>query len=284
MLACLQHTLVVRRFISGQFCFQKFITFDARSSRSTRGTSSCALTHHTTAMKFARFFLKDDESRTPKCGVVVDAKGTLVELQGVEDLVAFLASGAEAGVEAALGSGDKIAADVVQLLAPVAQRQCGGIFCVGMNYVDHCTEQNFPIPEEPIIFNKLPRCIRGPGDDLQLNDIVPNLDFEVELAIVIGKTCRYVAAEDAPKVVAGYTVAHDVSARNWQLKRNGSQWFIGKTFESFAPIGPYLVTQDAKFDPNNTKLGCKVNGASVQDSSTKVRELVPTPCSKTCRR
>ena len=102
--------------------------------------------------------------------------------------------------------------------------QCSGIFCVGMNYVDHCTEQNFPIPDEPIIFNKLPRCIRGPDDDLLHNPIVPNLDFEVELAIVIGKRCRYVSEEEAPGVIAGYTVAHDVSARHWQLKRNGGQW------------------------------------------------------------
>ena len=227
-------------------------------------------------MKLARFFVKDDADRTPLCGVVAAEDGSVAVLDGVHSVV-NLRSSADAGaaaVEKALASGKRFPAAAIQLLAPVAERECRAIFCVGMNYVDHCTEQNFPIPDEPIIFNKLPRCIRGPGDDMLLNEIVPNLDFEVELAIVVGKTCRYVSEEDAPSVIAGYTVAHDVSARNWQLKRNGAQWFVGKTFESFAPIGPYLVPEGPDFNPNNCKLGCVLNGESVQNGSTKVRPLL----------
>lgn len=221
--------------------------------------------------KFARFYLKEDEERTPHFGVVADEHGSVAPLKGAGSLVDVLSSedGGEAAVVAALASKERLPAAAIQLLAPVPERECGAIFCVGMNYVDHCTEQGFPIPDEPIIFNKLPRCIRGPDDDMLINSIVPNLDFEVELAIVIGKTCRYVSEEEAPSVIAGYTVAHDVSARHWQLKKNGGQWFIGKTFESYAPIGPYLVPAGADFDPNNCKLGCTLNGASVQDSSTK---------------
>jgi 2,4-diketo-3-deoxy-L-fuconate hydrolase len=119
-----------------------------------------------------------------------------------------------------------------------------------MNYRDVCARHKFPIPEQPIVFNKLPRCIRGPDDDILLSAVEPNLDFEVELAIVIGKRCRYVSEADAESVIAGYTVGHDLSGRTWQ-KRNGGQVFISKTLESYAPIGPYLVPASEEFDPNN---------------------------------
>lgn len=223
-------------------------------------------------MKLARFFVKTDEARTPVCGVVADASGTVAVLDNVNSVVAVLAAedGGAAMVAKAMAKGERFSGEKIQLLAPVAERECRGIFCVGMNYADHCVEQNFPIPEEPIIFNKLPRCIQGPGDNMLLSGDVPNLDFEVELAIVIGKTCKRVSEADAPSVIAGYTVAHDVSARHWQLKRNGSQWFVGKTFDSFAPIGPYLVSASDEFDPNNCKLGCILNGEEVQSGTTKV--------------
>uniref|UniRef100_A0A3B5JVM2 Fumarylacetoacetate hydrolase domain containing 2A n=1 Tax=Takifugu rubripes TaxID=31033 RepID=A0A3B5JVM2_TAKRU len=134
----------------------------------------------------------------------------------------------------------------IQLLAPVLAPE--KVVCVGMNYRDHCLEQNAPIPKEPIIFSKFPSAITGPYDDI----ILPSESEE----------------EDALSYVAGFTVANDVSARDWQMKRNGKQWLLGKTFDSFCPLGPALVTTDAIKDPHNLALRCLVNGESVQSSNT----------------
>ena len=152
-----------------------------------------------------------------------------------------------------------------KILAPVSGME--KILCVGMNYVDHCTEQNYPIPKEPIIFNKTPSTISNPGDPIELCPIVKELDFEVELVIVVGKGGRHIPKEKAMRHVFGYTVAHDVSARHWQLKRNGQQWLLGKTFDSFTPLGPCIVTKDA-IDAHDVKIQCVLNGETVQDSST----------------
>uniref|UniRef100_A0A3P9JEE6 Fumarylacetoacetate hydrolase domain containing 2A n=2 Tax=Oryzias TaxID=8089 RepID=A0A3P9JEE6_ORYLA len=145
----------------------------------------------------------------------------------------------------------------VQLLSPVLGPE--KVVCVGMNYRDHCTEQNAPIPKEPIIFSKFPSAITGPYDDI----ILPS-ESQVE---------------DALSYVAGFTVANDVSARDWQMKRNGKQWLLGKTFDSFCPLGPALVTSDAVKDPHNLGIRCLVNGDVVQSSRTdqmifKTAELV----------
>lgn len=163
----------------------------------------------------------------------------------------------------------------VTLLAPIANPSA--IFCVGMNYVDHCKEQNFPIPDEPIIFSKLPRCVINPGDPIELNPIIKQLDFEVELAIVIGKKGRFISEKEAPSYIAGYTVAHDVSARHWQLKRNGGQWFMGKTFDTFAPIGP-CIASGGSLDPNKLGIRCVLNGEVVQNSCTSEFIFNPAQC------
>jgi 2-keto-4-pentenoate hydratase/2-oxohepta-3-ene-1,7-dioic acid hydratase in catechol pathway len=145
------------------------------------------------------------------------------------------------------------------------------VICVGMNYVDHCTEQNAPIPTEPVIFSKFPSSVTGPFADLPFEGIVQTgeFDFEVELVIVVGKEGRAIPKEKAMEHVIGYTVAHDVSARDWQLKRNGGQWLLGKCMDGFAPIGPALVTTDEVGDPHNLGIRCILNGRTVQDSNTK---------------
>jgi len=147
------------------------------------------------------------------------------------------------------------------------------VICIGMNYADHCTEQGMSIPEEPIIFSKFASAISSPGDPIIL---VPGqtkeLDFEVEMVIVVGKEGKSISKERAMEYVVGYTVAHDVSARDWQLKRNGGQWLMGKTFDSYAPIGPAIVTTDEIGDPHNLGIRCFLNGETVQDSNT--RQLV----------
>jgi 2-keto-4-pentenoate hydratase/2-oxohepta-3-ene-1,7-dioic acid hydratase in catechol pathway len=157
-------------------------------------------------------------------------------------------------VKAALKSetGPRVALSEVTLKAPI--QDCEKIICIGMNYVDHCTEQNIPVPDEPIIFNKFASTIANPGDDIiMVKDQTKELDFEVELAIVIGKEGKEIKQSEAMDYVFGYTVAHDVSARDWQLKRNGGQWLLGKTFDTYSPIGPAIVSTEEIGDPH--KLG-----------------------------
>ncbi|XP_037663645.1 fumarylacetoacetate hydrolase domain-containing protein 2A [Choloepus didactylus] len=142
------------------------------------------------------------------------------------------------------------------------------VVCVGLNYADHCKEQNVPVPREPIIFSKFGSSIVGPYDDIVLPPESQEVDWEVELAVVIGKKGKHIKAADAMAYVAGFTVADDVSARDWQMKRNGKQWLLGKTFDTFCPLGPALVTKDSVADPHNLQICCRVNGELVQASST----------------
>ncbi|KAM7239170.1 hypothetical protein CapIbe_010690 [Capra ibex] len=165
----------------------------------------------------------------------------------------------------------------VTFLAPVTRPD--KVVCVGMNYADHCREQNVPVPKEPIIFSKFASAIVGPYDDIILPPESQEVDWEVELAVVIGKRGKYIKAADAMAHVAGFTVAHDVSARDWQMRRNGKQWLLGKTFDTFCPLGPALVTKDSVPDPHNLKICCRVNGEVVQSSNTnqmvfKTEELI----------
>lgn len=144
-----------------------------------------------------------------------------------------------------------------------------------MNYVDHCLEQDFPIPTEPVVFSKFASAITEPDGDILLentevcvignrcrsrsNLIGQELDFEVELAIVIGKGGKKISKEDAMSHVVGYTCVNDVSARDWQMKRNGKQWLLGKTFDSYCPIGPAIVTTDELKDPHSLSLKTVLN-------------------------
>jgi len=142
------------------------------------------------------------------------------------------------------------------------------IICVGMNYVDHCEEQDMPVPEEPQLFSKFPSAIIANGEPIMLIPEMKKLDWEVEMAIVIGKEGRRISREDAMAHVAGYTVCHDVSARYWQMEKNGGQWLIGKTMDTFCPLGPAIVTPDEISDPHNLGIRTRVNGKTVQDSRT----------------
>jgi len=154
----------------------------------------------------------------------------------------------------------------VTLKAPITDPE--KIICIGMNYVDHCTEQNYPIPTEPIIFSKFNSSISSDGDDIVLEE-TEKLDFEVELVIVIGQRGRYIKKEEANEYIAGYTVAHDVSARDWQLERNGKQWVLGKTMDGYCPLGPAIVTKDEIKNPYNLGIRTILNGKPVQDGNTK---------------
>jgi len=144
----------------------------------------------------------------------------------------------------------------------------GKIICLGLNYRDHAAESNMPVPTEPVLFSKYASTVVGPGDPIVLPPDSEQVDYEAELVFVIGKEARNVEAADALSYVAGYTCGHDVSARDYQLKRGGGQWMAGKTWDTFAPLGPVLVTADESLDPNNLPIRCVLNGETVQNSNT----------------
>jgi 2,4-didehydro-3-deoxy-L-rhamnonate hydrolase len=141
------------------------------------------------------------------------------------------------------------------------------IICVGLNYTKHALESNMPLPKEPIIFFKATTALTGPNDALIIPKNSVKTDWEVELAVVIGKRALYVDEKDAMDYVAGFCLHNDYSEREFQLERNG-QWVKGKSCDSFAPIGPYLVTKDDVGDYNNLHMWLKVNGKKMQDNNT----------------
>lgn len=147
---------------------------------------------------------------------------------------------------------------------------------VGLNYADHARETGQEIPSEPILFNKLGNCISGPYDDVIYPKGAERMDWELEIAFVIGKRARYVSEADAMDYVAGYCICNDVSERRFQMKRNG-QWMKGKCAETFGPLGPWLVTTDEITDPSNLAMELKVNGETRQKGSTSTMIFsVPT--------
>jgi 2-keto-4-pentenoate hydratase/2-oxohepta-3-ene-1,7-dioic acid hydratase in catechol pathway len=155
----------------------------------------------------------------------------------------------------------------VKLLAPIPDPP--KIVCVGLNYRDHAAESGAPIPKEPVLFSKFATAIIGPEEPIRLPAVSREVDFEAELVLVVGKKGRHLSASAARDHLAGYTVGHDVSARDWQLKKDGKQWLAGKTFDTFAPIGPVLVTTDEIDDPHNLGIRLRLNGQTMQDSNTR---------------
>ncbi|HUU71847.1 MAG TPA: fumarylacetoacetate hydrolase family protein [Burkholderiales bacterium] len=148
---------------------------------------------------------------------------------------------------------------------PVANVQ--KLICIGLNYSDHAKESNMPIPTEPVVFMKAVSALTGPNDIVVLPKGSKKGDWEVELAFVIGKTARNVSEANALDYVAGYTICNDVSEREWQLE-HGSQWSKGKSFDTFAPVGPCLVTRDEIADPHNLAMWLEVNGKRMQTGNT----------------
>jgi 2-keto-4-pentenoate hydratase/2-oxohepta-3-ene-1,7-dioic acid hydratase in catechol pathway len=139
---------------------------------------------------------------------------------------------------------------------------------IGMNYADHAAETGAPVPKEPIFFMKAITCLSGPDDPIQLPKGSKKTDWEVELGVVIGARAQYVEEKDALKYVAGYCVVNDVSEREYQFER-GSQWDKGKGCDTFGPVGPFLVTSDEVFDPQDLDLYLELNGKRMQTGNTK---------------
>ena len=172
-------------------------------------------------------------------------------------------------------SGERVPADEAKLAAPIARP--GKIVCIGLNYQDHAKETNATPPEQPLLFSKPSSCVVGPGAGIAKPEGEVKLDYEAELAVVIGKPARRITAEEASEVIGGYSCFNDVSERVAQL--GDGQWFRGKSFDTFAPFGPWVVTPDEVEDPHTLGIRCEVNGEVRQDSNTselifKVPELV----------
>lgn len=164
----------------------------------------------------------------------------------------------------------------VRIGAPVSR--IGHFVAIGLNYADHAAETGAPIPKEPIVFSKAPSCLSGPNDDVMLPKGSVKSDWEVELAVVIGKECDYVEEKDALKHVFGYAVCNDVSEREYQAERGG-QWIKGKSAPTFGPLGPWIVTPDEIGDPQNLDMFLDVNGKRMQTGNTStmiftVRQIV----------
>ena len=141
------------------------------------------------------------------------------------------------------------------------------LICIGLNYSDHAKESNMAIPTEPVVFMKAISSLNGPNDDVILPNNSIKGDWEVELAVVIGKKTKNVDESDAMSHVAGYTICNDVSEREWQLE-HGSQWSKGKSFDTFAPVGPWLVTKDEIENPQNLAMWLDLNGKMMQTGNT----------------
>jgi len=164
--------------------------------------------------------------------------------------------------ELAAGSPRRALADV-RLLAPAAPRK---YLAIALNYRDHIAEMGMEAPEVPVFFNKQATCVVGPGAEIHMPKVSTFLDYEAELALVIGKRCRHVSPEDAPAVIAGYTCANDVSVRDWQGK--AQTMTIGKSFDTHGPLGPWLVTGDELGDPGHLAIRCWVGEELRQDART----------------
>jgi 2-keto-4-pentenoate hydratase/2-oxohepta-3-ene-1,7-dioic acid hydratase in catechol pathway len=198
---------------------------------------------------------------------ILAADGTIRDLSGhVADI-----GGAAIGTEglARLAAIDPTSLPVVP--ADVRIGPCvagtGKFLCIGLNYSDHAAETGATVPPEPIIFMKATSAIVGPNDSVRIPRGSEKTDWEVELAVIIGKTAKYVSEDEALDYVAGYAVSDDVSERAFQTERQG-QWTKGKSCDTFGPIGPWLVTKDEIPDPQNLKMWLTVNGQKMQDGSS----------------
>ncbi|MSU88813.1 2-hydroxyhepta-2,4-diene-1,7-dioate isomerase [Rhodobacteraceae bacterium 2CG4] len=211
-------------------------------------------------MKFVRFGERENE----KPGVL-DADGTIRDLSGkIDDLAGDVLTDLDTlkGVDlAALPA----VSGAPRLGPPVAGT--GKFICIGLNYADHAAESGLEVPPEPVIFMKATSAICGPNDPIIVPRTSEKTDWEVELAVVIGKRAKYVSEDEAMAHVAGYAITNDVSERAFQAERAG-QWTKGKSCDNFGQIGPWLVTPDEVADPQQLKMWLTVNGKTMQDGST----------------
>jgi len=218
-------------------------------------------------MKLVSFSFFSDP--TPRAGLLLGDEILDLTPLGVPDTANAMALGAEAlGQALTMPETSRIALSGARLLAPIPRPP--RIFCVGLNYRDHAVESKMEIPKVPTLFLKLPSAVIGPGETVRIPALTREPDYEVELALIIGKAGRNIAAENWREHVFGYTILNDVSARDVQLAT--SQWTLGKSFDTFCPIGPAIVTADEIPDPHALDIRLSIGGEVLQHSNT--RELI----------
>lgn len=216
-------------------------------------------------MKFVQYKQKGSDSQ--QLGVLSDNESEIKELSGYgNDLKKLIESGVKVEeIRSKLGDFKSIKKEDVQLIAPISDPQ--KILCVGLNYKGHCDEQNKPYPKEPMFFSKFASALVGPFDSVIAHSISDQIDWEVELAVIIGAKAFHVKKEDALNYVFGYSCAQDISARDWQKMRNGGQFLIGKSMDSFCPLGPCVVHKSV-LDASDLPITCSVNGVQKQNGRT----------------
>ncbi len=222
-------------------------------------------------MRFASVLFKGE----PCVAVADDCQWRLAEPdsslvgKGMDTLLQRLAGCPEADRNDLLQAGlcsSPVSESDLQFLAPLDNP--GKLICIGKNYEDHAKEMESETPVLPIVFNKFASAIIGPGDAIELPSISQAVDYEAELVVVIGSGGRHIRRENALDHVFGYTIGNDVSARDWQKGRPGGQWLLGKTFDTFAPLGPWIVTSDEIGDPHSLEIRCELNGQTMQHART----------------
>jgi 2-keto-4-pentenoate hydratase/2-oxohepta-3-ene-1,7-dioic acid hydratase in catechol pathway len=176
---------------------------------------------------------------------------------------AALAEVGRGGIEKRAAGAPRLGCGEVRLLAPAAPRK---YLAIALNYANHIAEMGMEAPEVPVFFNKQATCVVGPGEDVHMPVVSTLLDYEAELALVIGRRCRHVPVERAHEVIAGYTCANDLSVRDWQGR--AQTMTIGKSFDTHGPLGPWLVTPEEIGDPQDLRIRCFVNDEMRQDAST----------------
>ncbi|HZZ72459.1 MAG TPA: fumarylacetoacetate hydrolase family protein [Pirellulales bacterium] len=184
---------------------------------------------------------------------------------GMKSLLAMGPHGLQRAA-AALERGKALDKNGVRLLAPVPDPQ--KVICIGLNYADHARETKKEPPAEPVVFCKFPTAVRAPGETIELPAVSPEVDYEGELVAVIGRMAKHVSPAQALEHVVGYCCGQDVSARDWQQRKPGGQWLLGKSFDTFAPFGPELVTADEVGNAGKLHIQLRLNGDTMQDSNT----------------
>lgn len=215
-------------------------------------------------MKLIRF----GEPGQEKPGVVLDGKRYDASSITRDYDETFFADGGIAKLQASLDKKPTLPEVAANVRWAAPQARPSKIICIGLNYADHAAESNMALPKEPIVFFKSTTALVGPNDDLVIPKNSTKTDWEVELAVIIGKKTSYVEEKDAADYIAGYALHNDYSEREFQLERGG-QWVKGKSCDTFAPLGPWIATADEIKDVNNLRLWLSVNGKMYQDGTTK---------------
>jgi 2-keto-4-pentenoate hydratase/2-oxohepta-3-ene-1,7-dioic acid hydratase in catechol pathway len=210
-----------------------------------------------------------DKGASVQPGLVEGSTVVGLAATGFPDVISIIAGGQaaleRARAHASAHAASAVSLDSVKLLAPIPRPP--KIICIGLNYRDHAIESNMEIPTVPTVFCKFPTSVVGPGDDVVLPKRSEKPDYEAEFAFVVGRGGRYISQSNWRDQVFGYMNLNDVSARDFQLAT--TQWIIGKTFDTFCPTGPYLVTADEIADPHALDISLEIDGVTVQNSNTK---------------